>query len=394
MDTEETRTIGQRLREVRHTRGKSQRVIAGLAGISPSYLSQLESGQRALDRRSLTVALANALEIAPSELTSLPIPAPNDGGADAAVSAVRCAIQAVTLGVPRGQAQPVDQLAARVGAVLDAKQRCRHAEVGMTLPGLIRDLQASINAGHDDAPLLRLAVTLYSQGTQAYLHGVGAPADLCWSAALLARDAAERLDEPVSLGVAAFGQANGLLAWGSLDLATDALRRVEVNAGDDPQLAGMLTLSESLVAAADDRPADAEAALQQAGELAEHTDEGNAHYMSFGPTNVSLWRLSAALEAGDHEHATQLAESLNPLRIIAPTRRANYWVNYGRALARVRGRRDDAVRALRKAERISPDKLHRNPFARETLGELLSRARHDAVGRELRGMAYRAGMPV
>lgn len=320
MDTEETRTIGQRLREVRHTRGKSQRVIAGLAGISPSYLSQLESGQRALDRRSLTVALANALEIAPSELTSLPIPAPNDGGADAAVSAVRCAIQAVTLGVPRGQAQPVDQLAARVGAVLDAKQRCRHAEVGMTLPGLIRDLQASINAGHDDAPLLRLAVTLYSQGTQAYLHGVGAPADLCWSAALLARDAAERLDEPVSLGVAAFGQANGLLAWGSLDLATDALRRVEVNAGDDPQLAGMLTLSESLVAAADDRPADAEAALQQAGELAEHTDEGNAHYMSFGPTNVSLWRLSAALEAGDHEHATQLAESLNPLRIIAPTR--------------------------------------------------------------------------
>ncbi|MFD2419546.1 helix-turn-helix domain-containing protein [Amycolatopsis pigmentata] len=44
-------------------------VIAGLAGISPSYLSRLESGDRALDRRSLIVSLANALEVAPSEIT-------------------------------------------------------------------------------------------------------------------------------------------------------------------------------------------------------------------------------------------------------------------------------------------------------------------------------------
>jgi ATP/maltotriose-dependent transcriptional regulator MalT len=156
----------------------------------------------------------------------------------------------------------------------------------------------------------------------------------------------------------------------------------------------MLTLSESLLAAASERPGDVDAALEQAAELAEHTGEGNRHYMSFGPTNVILWRLSVALESGNHEHAVQLAESLNPDRIIAPTRRANYHVNYARALSQLRGRRQDAVYALRQAERISPDKVHRNPFARETLAEMVMQSRQNAVDKELRGIAYRAGLPV
>ncbi|MBV9162019.1 MAG: hypothetical protein JO309_16025 [Pseudonocardiales bacterium] len=46
------------------------------------------------------------------------------------------------------------------------------------------------------------------------------------------------------------------------------------------------------------------------------------------------------------------------------------------------------------AEKISPRRVHRNPPAREVLADLLARARRDAVGRELRGMAYRAGLPV
>ena len=391
--TEDNVTTGRRLRRIRLWRRKSQAVVAGLAGISEPYLSLLETGKRALNRRSLIVALANALEVAPSELVGLPEPAPGDETADVAVTAVRRALQAVDRGAPKGQVQPADQLTTRVHAVLDAKQRCLHAEVGMVLPDLIRDLHTSIQAGRDDAELLRLAVALHPQGTQAFLHGVGAPEDLCWSAARLARDAAERLDEPVSLGIAVFGVANGLLAWGDFAQAGEALHRIDLRPADDMPLVGMLTLSESLLAAAEERTGDVEAALDQAAELAEHTGEGNAHYMSFGPTNVTSWQLSVALEAGDYERAVQLAESLGPERIVAPTRRANHWVNYGRGLSQVRGRRDDAVRALRAAERISADKVHRNPFARDVLEELVDRSRDDAVGRELRGMAWRADLP-
>ncbi|MBV8995592.1 MAG: XRE family transcriptional regulator, partial [Pseudonocardiales bacterium] len=71
-----------------------------------------------------------------------------------------------------------------------------------------------------------------------------------------------------------------------------------------------------------------------------------------------------------------------------------YWIDYGRALARLRGRHDDAVVALRRAEEVSPLHTLRNPFVRDVIAELLVRARRDAVGRELRGLAYRAGLPV
>lgn len=50
--------------------------------------------------------------------------------------------------------------------------------------------------------------------------------------------------------------------------------------------------------------------------------------------------------------------------------------------------------ALRKAELISPARVQRHPFTREVLAELLVRSRRDALGMELRGVAYRAGLPV
>ncbi|MDQ3761566.1 MAG: hypothetical protein M3460_07645 [Actinomycetota bacterium] len=104
--------------------------------------------------------------------------------------------------------------------------------------------------------------------------------------------------------------------------------------------------------------------------------------------------MTIALEAGDHAQAVAVAERLDPRRIPSPQRRAAYWADYGRALAKMRGRRDDAVWALRRAELISPARVHRHPFTRQVLAELITHSRRDAVGRELRGMAYRAGLPV
>jgi hypothetical protein len=67
-----------------------------------------------------------------------------------------------------------------------------------------------------------------------------------------------------------------------------------------------------------------------------------------------------------------------------------YWVDYGRALARLRGRHDDAVMALLRAEKISPRRVHRNPFAREVIAGLLARSPRDSrIGRELRRIVDR-----
>jgi hypothetical protein len=142
------------------------------------------------------------------------------------------------------------------------------------------------------------------------------------------------------------------------------------------------------VAAADSRPADVDAAVEHAGELAQRTGEGNAYGLGFGHANVGLWRMDALLEIGDHERVAVLAEGLNPDVHPHRSRRSAYWADYGRALARC-GRHDDAVRAFRRAEVIHPHRVQRDPFAREVLAELLARSRRDAVGRELR----RDGLP-
>jgi hypothetical protein len=108
---------------------------------------------------------------------------------------------------------------------------------------------------------------------------------------------------------------------------------------------------------------------------------------------MQLAGMLALYRAKDYDLAVAAAEGVNPQLHCNRSRQAAYWVYYGRALTRVR-RRDDAVMALRRAELIVPHRVQRDPFARDVLAELLIRSRRDAVGRELRGMAYRAGLPV
>ena len=397
MDAEDAVTIGQRLRLVRHAKGKSLAVVAGLAGITSSQLRRLESGERAADRRSLIVALAHALQIAPSDLTVLPMPAPGDGAADAAVAALQHALLAVRHDRPGGRVLPVEALRDRTQRLREARHRGGFTEVGTALPSLIRDLHASIGAGRDGDALLTLAVGVHVHLTQRWLRDAGAQIDLRLQVATLARDIAHEHGDATTLGVAAFGTANTLLAAGMFDLAQAELDST-VPPGTTPEtvgLVGMLHLTSSLLAAAGNRPADIAAPMEAATELAERPGCGEDDRLGFGfgPTNVGLWRMALALEAGEHDRAVRIAQRVNPQRHPFATRRATYWVDHGRALARLWGRRDEAVRALRTAEGIFPARVHRNPFARDVLGELLVRARQDAVGRELRGMASRAGLP-
>lgn len=399
MDDEEARTIGRRVRQIRYARRKSLRVVAGLAGMSANMLFRIEKGQRALDSRSEIAALANALGVAPSELIRMPeLPEllPGNGEGEA-VKAVRRALQAVSRNRLDGQVLPVEVLGTRVAGLVEAQgQECNHEQVGRDLPAVIQDLHTTMAAGRDVAELLDLVVLLHARGSHPWLKVMGAPVDLRSQATLLARQAAEHRDEPTAVGLAVWADALVMLAEGDFDLARDALGLVTVptSTSKGMQLAGMLALCESLVAAADKRPQDTEAALEYAADLAAHTGEGNAYNLGFGPLNVGLWRMSAVLEGGDHERTATIAEGLNPQQHPHGERRAAYWINYGRAVARLRGRQNDAVFAFRRAEQISPLHMLRNPFARDVLAELISQTKRDAAGIELRGMAYRAGLPV
>ncbi|MBV9139690.1 MAG: hypothetical protein JO115_02005 [Pseudonocardiales bacterium] len=187
------------------------------------------------------------------------------------------------------------------------------------------------------------------------------------------------------------------LAKGAFGIAQAGLDAVTMptNTPETMQLAGFLALRTAVVAAADRRSSDVDAPLEYAAELALRTGEGNAFGLGFGPINVDLYRISGLLEVGDHERVVSIAEGMNPDAHANRSRRVAYWADYGQALARLRGRHDDAVRALRRAELISPHRIQRNPIIRNVLAVLLRHSRRgSSTDQELRGMACRAGLPV
>src|SRR5262249_51640452 len=133
-------------------------------------------------------------------------------------------------------------------------------------------------------------------------------------------------------------------------------------------LVGVLTTSHAAAATLNGRSSDAAAAMDAAADMADRFGElGETDPLGFefGPTNVGFRRVHLALEAGEPDRAVSIAEGLNPDRNPFPCNRVYHLVGYGRALAQLRGRRDDAVRALRRAETIYPVRVRRNPFVRD-----------------------------
>ncbi|MGH3868017.1 MAG: helix-turn-helix domain-containing protein [Pseudonocardiaceae bacterium] len=406
MGDDEAATIGRRVRQVRKSRDKSLRVLAGLSGMNRMALSRIERGERAVTLSEI-VALAGALGIAPSELTRLPVPAPANGHTDSTTEAVRLAMDAVEANHPGGLVLPVAALRDQVAQIHQHQRACRFTEVATELPGLIRNLHTTLATGANHTELLDLAIYLHVHVTRMWLLHASAPDDLVRRVVFLAHRLAQERDEVSSLAVAGFGVADILIFGGALEpgrAMLDSLILPPVTAGT----AGFVAVATGCHAVAvllAGRPGEVAAPMDAAVEIAgqfevdsrapvpEPTDAGTDRFR-FSSLDAASLRMWVALEMGEPDQAVSIAShNIQPQRhgLHAQVR---YWTNYGRALARLRGRHDDAVRALHRAEAIHPHGVQRDPFVREVLAELLTQTRRDSpAGRELRAMAHRAGLP-
>lgn len=201
--------------------------------------------------------------------------------------------------------------------------------------------------------------------------------------------------------VARIAQVHALLPIGAQDQAhgiaveTAEVARTgtdRVGAEDGLAAYGALLMATALAASAAKRRADADAALAEAARVATRTGETGPDVSFFGHTNLGMYRMAAALEAGEPDGAVSLSRQVNPDRIPSQERRAKHWLDTGRALAQLRGRERDAAAAFRRSEQLAPLRLYANVYAREAITDLLRRARREAGGRELRGLAYRMGI--
>lgn len=403
MDAVQPRTIGQRLREVRHWRRKSLRVVAELAGISESYLSRLERGERQVDSRSLLEALATALEVSPSELTGAHelSCAQGMGEAHAAVVALRVALADNAIDDPAGDAgRPWPELVAALRHVnRDLRPAADYAAMGLVLPNLITDLHAvaAVDRTHRQEALDGL-LDVYTAATFTAKH-LGEP-DLAALAAMHARAVVAELDSPAHTALAELLRAQAVSSPArarSMALAARAADQVAPLVGTDQgaaEMYGMLHLTCALNAAALQRPDESAQHQAEAADVAARvvgwgTNFGN---QSFGVPNVEFWRVTLAVERGEGAKVRELAQGINPAAVPSAARRAGFYTDLGRGLATERAHRQEAVVALRTAEQLAPQRVRANPFVRDIVTDLMRRARRDAIGRELRGMAYRMGL--
>jgi hypothetical protein len=224
---------------------------------------------------------------------------------------------------------------------------------------------------------------------------------LAWTAGDRAVTAAEHADAGLLAAVSAFRLAHVFIkrkhAPQARDLvagAANALRRSGTD--DDPErlsVLGALHLADALAAASDfDRKA-ASRSLVAAGRVAERIGaERNDHWTAFGPTNVRIHEISAAVAFGDAAAAVQTGESLDVRQFPAGLggRRSQVSLDLARAYAQ---QRHDAaaVNMLLIAERTAPQ-LVRYDAATHDLLALLLRREHRASTPQLRPLAHRTGV--
>jgi transcriptional regulator with XRE-family HTH domain len=383
--------IGQRARTIRRRRGLSLETAAGLAGISKSYLSMLERGERGFERRGLLEDLAQALGCSVIDLTGQPY-LPGDRDSAEALSTLpplSVALYDATLDdVPDMPAQPVEELAAWASSANEHVANSRYSAAGHHLSELVTELHVHVVNGDSDtrrAALTALVETCFAASGVA--RQLGNP-DLAVALAHRGEEAARRLDDPALAAFAAMTSTSALSRLGARHRAqrvgSTALATVEPVADpstEDPvaaEAAGMLHLSAAQMSAKARAADDARDHLAAAQELAEHTGERNTLWFSFGPANVRAWALSVAVELGDGPGTAERIESTPGYdeHLVTADRRAALHFDLARAYGQAEGARDSAaIRHLDRADRIAPQRIRHDPVARDLVRELDRRAR-------------------
>src|SRR6266550_669984 len=184
--------IGARIAYWRRRRsGMTQAVLAGLAGVSQSYISHVESGRKGIERRSTLVAIAGALQVSVADLLDQP-GEPTDPAyqrASAAVPALRVALAEIVEGEVDPPIRGPEQMDAALDQLSQLRASARYVEMATALPGILRDAP-----GHGPHYLARVG---YDVGD--VLKSLGYR-DLALSAARVAVNGALDAEDPAWIG--------------------------------------------------------------------------------------------------------------------------------------------------------------------------------------------------
>ncbi|MEU6222228.1 helix-turn-helix transcriptional regulator [Streptomyces sp. NPDC047042] len=392
--------IGDRIRHYRG--GRRQDAVAGLAGISPDYLSQIERGLK-VPSLPILYALAQELGVPTAALLSEQPPAEAEL-TDTAETAVGRAL--LGYGPARSTAPaPASELRDRVEAAWKSWQTAgdRFSKAAETLPDLVADVEHAVRAARAGTDLaerrsvLRAAADLYCL-LRSYLRRTGR-VDLATLAADRAMRAAEDADDPLRIAAAQWNLGHVLLAAGqpaeAEELALRAAERVATARMPEIERAAMegaLQLVAVVGSARRRRWWEARERLTQHAAPAARMvpDASNISWTVFGPTNIALHVLSIEMEAGETGEALHTADAIDTSGLPSLEREFTFGLEVAACHSQ---RRDDAavLLALLGLEAIAPEDLARTPLARQMVLTVIRRARA-MHARQAEQLAVRIGL--
>ena len=376
--------IGERLRFYRQAKGKTQAVVAGRAGVTEDYLSQIERGLKT-PTIPLVHRFSKILGVRVSELLG-----ESATEHDEAVHPVGYAVQRALISYPGVNGPPdLARLRERVDAAWSIWQGSPHrfTEISEVLPGLVTDVQAAQRGLGTNAPAderrdaQRISADLYFL-LRTVTKRIGRT-DLSLLVADRGVLAAEAADDPVRMAAAKWNLGHILLAQGQPDGAEDvAIRAVEDLERDTADsdldakaVAGALWLVTVVAAVRNNDPWTARDRLREkAWPAARVTGDANVMWTVFGPTNVQLHAVSVEMEMGEAAEALRLADDIDMSASPSLERKTTFALEVARCYEQ---RRDDpgVFLHLVSAEASGPEDMRYNTLARDLVHGLLKRAR-------------------
>jgi transcriptional regulator with XRE-family HTH domain len=403
---------GERIQILRERKGLTRPVLAGLVGMSASWLKGIERGTRLPPRLPLLVKLAEALAVGDVAMlagtdmdiggaTSMPVASfariPHD-----AVPAIREAVRDPLLAIPPG---PVD-VAALASRTADAwrlwHQSPQHrTDVGRVLPRLLTDARIAARAA--EIADRRDANAVLADVYALVQHEVvwASEAELTWTVADRAMTAAQEADTPAALAGGAWTlgmvQRSAGDTDGALTLTRDAAAllepRLEDAADEMRALYGALQLHAATTCARAGREGDAWAHWDAARDTASRLSDHYHHpWTMFGDSNVKLHAVSIAADLSRSAEARTSAESIDAEEIPSRERRGRLGVEIARAYHQ---RRDypAMLHWLEEAYRTSADSVRYSPSARQMAADAVDHG-GALISRRARSLAGSVGLPL
>ncbi|WP_440101738.1 helix-turn-helix domain-containing protein [Streptosporangium sp. H16] len=382
-------SVGTRVRRARKRAGITQNELARRVGRAQSWVSATENDSLPLDSIALVNVLARALRMHPNELTARPYRGdnPSQDRGHSAIPEIRRQLERYDLAPEwAGAVRPFPELRAATERLMWLRRETRYAELADETPALIAELQAAthLSPGSDQSEAFDLLSIAYrAADTVAYNLGY---ADLSVIATNRIRWAGERAGDVYHETLFAYLRSRNLWAstsWNDalavLDTACTNIED-EYTAGHPEALAlwGGLQLRAAITAA---RKNDADEAWSRHGLAAEAVtrlgsrQRTNYYELSANQPNIDIHGVAIAVELGDGPQAVRRAQAMHLPKDLQASRAGYHHLDHARGLLWC-GKRDDALAALERAEKIAPMLIRNHPMAQQAIRTLLDLERY------------------